>query len=207
MRRPFHMALLVSAIAGCAAPTAEERAVAYLGQELPRWLPENGCRSCHHHGDAARALFVARRRGLAIPRKAIAEPLAWLERPSRWDENRGDPAASDKKLARLQFAAALASARASGLSSEASALSDAARFLVMDQDSDGAWRMDSSTGIGGPTAYGERLATAMAFHSLRAADSAAQSGPIERAKAVRSEERRVGKECPSLCRSRWSPYH
>ena len=25
--------------------------------------------------------------------------------------------------------------------------------------------------------------------------------------AERSEERRVGKECPSLCRSRWSPYH
>ena len=24
---------------------------------------------------------------------------------------------------------------------------------------------------------------------------------------VRSEERRVGKECISLCRSRWSPYH
>ena len=23
----------------------------------------------------------------------------------------------------------------------------------------------------------------------------------------RSEERRVGKECPSECRSRWSPYH
>src|SRR5216117_4579779 len=26
-------------------------------------------------------------------------------------------------------------------------------------------------------------------------------------RAGRSEERRVGKECPSLCRSRWSPYH
>src|SRR3546814_15881116 len=26
-------------------------------------------------------------------------------------------------------------------------------------------------------------------------------------KAVRSEERRVGKECVSTCRSRWSPYH
>src|SRR5216117_817686 len=26
-----------------------------------------------------------------------------------------------------------------------------------------------------------------------------------RARAARSEERRVGKECPSLCRSRWSP--
>src|SRR5216117_2699251 len=25
-------------------------------------------------------------------------------------------------------------------------------------------------------------------------------------KPTRSEERRVGKECPSLCRSRWSPY-
>ena len=24
---------------------------------------------------------------------------------------------------------------------------------------------------------------------------------------TRSEERRVGKECPSKCRSRWSPYH
>src|SRR3546814_15375309 len=26
-------------------------------------------------------------------------------------------------------------------------------------------------------------------------------------KAYRSEERRVGKECVSTCRSRWSPYH
>ena len=25
--------------------------------------------------------------------------------------------------------------------------------------------------------------------------------------AVRSEERRVGKECSAVCRSRWSPYH
>src|SRR3546814_5465377 len=27
------------------------------------------------------------------------------------------------------------------------------------------------------------------------------------ANMVRSEERRVGKECVSTCRSRWSPYH
>src|SRR3546814_13163372 len=27
------------------------------------------------------------------------------------------------------------------------------------------------------------------------------------ADGVRSEERRVGKECVSTCRSRWSPYH
>src|SRR3546814_15798646 len=30
---------------------------------------------------------------------------------------------------------------------------------------------------------------------------------IEKPLAERSEERRVGKECVSTCRSRWSPYH
>ena len=29
----------------------------------------------------------------------------------------------------------------------------------------------------------------------------------DRPKPMRSEERRVGKECVRLCRSRWSPYH
>src|SRR3546814_8293490 len=33
---------------------------------------------------------------------------------------------------------------------------------------------------------------------------AANSYPVE---PHRSEERRVGKECVSTCRSRWSPYH
>ena len=34
-------------------------------------------------------------------------------------------------------------------------------------------------------------------------------GPYIRlcADSARSEERRVGKECASMCRSRWSPYH
>ena len=31
--------------------------------------------------------------------------------------------------------------------------------------------------------------------------------PPVRQEAARSEERRVGKECYALCRSRWSPYH
>ena len=30
---------------------------------------------------------------------------------------------------------------------------------------------------------------------------------VDAADDVRSEERRVGKECALLCRSRWSPYH
>ena len=32
-------------------------------------------------------------------------------------------------------------------------------------------------------------------------------GQAEQACKNRSEERRVGKECLRLCRSRWSPYH
>src|SRR3546814_11809401 len=31
--------------------------------------------------------------------------------------------------------------------------------------------------------------------------------PPAEAEPARSEERRVGKECVSTCRSRWSPYH
>src|SRR3546814_7066103 len=30
---------------------------------------------------------------------------------------------------------------------------------------------------------------------------------VDRCRDFRSEERRVGKECVSTCRSRWSPYH
>src|SRR3546814_3629667 len=33
------------------------------------------------------------------------------------------------------------------------------------------------------------------------------TGSIQRLEEPRSEERRVGKECVSTCRSRWSPYH
>ena len=31
--------------------------------------------------------------------------------------------------------------------------------------------------------------------------------PLSPSLSLRSEERRVGKECASMCRSRWSPYH
>src|SRR3546814_98408 len=33
------------------------------------------------------------------------------------------------------------------------------------------------------------------------------AGTTLAASEIRSEERRVGKECVSTCRSRWSPYH
>src|SRR3546814_15034386 len=43
--------------------------------------------------------------------------------------------------------------------------------------------------------------------TLRVHDSAIVLSVIVDVCSVRSEERRVGKECVSTCRSRWSPYH
>src|SRR3546814_4174874 len=42
---------------------------------------------------------------------------------------------------------------------------------------------------------------------LDPADDPADDGNVAIEMARRSEERRVGKECVSTCRSRWSPYH
>src|SRR3546814_12383165 len=41
------------------------------------------------------------------------------------------------------------------------------------------------------------------WHGTIPTRSLRQAGQVH----VRSEERRVGKECVSTCRSRWSPYH
>ena len=88
--------LLASALAICA-QTPEQRAIDYLTVEVPRWSRENGCFSCHNNGDAARALFAARDRGMKVPREALADTLGWLSRPAAWQENKGNPAFSDKK--------------------------------------------------------------------------------------------------------------
>src|SRR3546814_13043975 len=45
------------------------------------------------------------------------------------------------------------------------------------------------------------------FNSPSNPTGAAYSRDELKALADRSEERRVGKECVSTCRSRWSPYH
>src|SRR3546814_13501095 len=42
------------------------------------------------------------------------------------------------------------------------------------------------------------------FNSNRAVENAAATAAMLK---QRSEERRVGKECVSTCKSRWSPYH
>src|SRR3546814_6579583 len=44
-------------------------------------------------------------------------------------------------------------------------------------------------------------------HGTRAAAPVARPANQMTGRDKRSEERRVGKECVSTCRSRWSPYH
>src|SRR3546814_18940290 len=46
-----------------------------------------------------------------------------------------------------------------------------------------------------------------ARRALELAQAAMAQGREDDARSLRSEERRVGQECVSTCRHRWSPYH
>src|SRR3546814_18234887 len=56
-------------------------------------------------------------------------------------------------------------------------------------------------------AIGEALAVDTGRRFLAHREVAGAVSNIRRWARMRSEERRVGKECVSPCRSRWSPYH
>lgn len=52
------------------------------------------------------------------------------------------------------------------------------------------------------------LALAIAMSTISAhAETDQQTSEYGTLPTIRSEERRVGKECGYWCRSRWSPYH
>src|SRR3546814_20178537 len=57
-----------------------------------------------------------------------------------------------------------------------------------------------------PVELNQRLANAVSGHHNAQYRISSDSG-IRIYATPRSEERRVGKECVSTCRSRWSPYH
>lgn len=171
------LALLFTA--GCArdraqrnpASVAEANAVEFLKSEVPAWARENGCFSCHNNGDAARALYLASRKGYRVPAKALADTTAWLTQPQRWDDNKGDPGFSDKRLANLQFAAALLAATEAGLVKNRRALENAARKMAADQAPDGAWPIEPQNAVGSPATYGSALATWMAQRVLNEAEA------------------------------------
>jgi hypothetical protein len=157
-------------------------AVDYLARETPRWEPENHCFSCHNNGDAARALMLAKARGYDVPESALAGTLEWLRRPEAWDESRGNPGFSDRKLARIQFSAALAEAVRDGLRGRG-ILESAGEALVGLQGSNGEWLVDTGGVTGAPATYGPVLATYMARHALQTAGQARFDAAIARAGA------------------------
>jgi hypothetical protein len=160
-------------------PSPEARAVAYLSREVPRWRAEHPCYSCHNNGDAARALIAASRAGhdVAAP---LADTLAWLGAPSRWDDNAKGGGFDDQRLARIQFAGALTSAVAARLAPDA-ALTAAAGIVAADQRPDGSWRLDAAQSVGAPATYGTGLATWAARRTLVAAAAPGTQPMIARA--------------------------
>ena len=63
------------------------------------------------------------------------------------------------------------------------------------------------TGIFAPGIKSRATAMQVAHHLMLSHGMALRALREAGCKASRSEERRVGKECLRLCRSRWSPYH
>mgnify|MGYP000692583208 CR=1 FL=1 len=67
--------------------------------------------------------------------------------------------------------------------------------------------IDAQNGLGaGRTARFQTLPEQIA-ENVFAKIVSGELAPGDRIREDRSEERRVGKECASMCRSRWSPYH
>ncbi len=160
----------LAAIPGASQLQPEAKALTFLQREVPAWKQQNGCFSCHNNGDAARALYAAIRKGQRVPADALAETTAWVSDPQRWEQNKGDPGFSDKKLANLQFAAALVAAIEAGQVKEQEPLRQAARKLVNDQSADGSWQIDAAGTVGSPATWGTPLATWMALQTLRQAN-------------------------------------
>jgi squalene-hopene cyclase-like protein len=160
--------------------TPEGCALAYLAIEVPRWTKEHKCYSCHNNGDAARALMAAVRSGDLKDRKPLEDTLQFLAKPERWDENGPDGPFKDKKLARIQFAAALVDARGARVLLNRQALEKAASSIAELQMSDGRWETDAPGSVGSPATYGPFLATFMARRTLVAGDAVKYRTAIEK---------------------------
>jgi hypothetical protein len=179
-------ALLCLLIVAAEPPTparAQERALAFLTRETSAWPVKNKCFSCHNNGDAARALYVAVRLKRDVKTADIAATTRWLARPPGWDHNGGEGPFNDKKLARLQFAAALVEAMDAGLVTDREPLTQAAAAVAALQDKDGSWQTEADGGIGSPATHGAALATYLARRTLTRADVRKYAEAVARADA------------------------
>jgi len=131
------------------------KGVAFLRTELPK----------ARNGDAARALLEAGARGYDVG-TSLDDTLNFLKNPAGWDQNKAPSGADDKRLARVQFASALAVAERHGKAASTD-LEAAAKLLVADQAADGSWTtLDQSPSLGSPATYSTILATWSARTSL-----------------------------------------
>src|SRR3546814_6284050 len=62
-------------------------------------------------------------------------------------------------------------------------------------------------GLGAARVDDDQLRACLAARADALIDDRMAPGGVRPDEDERSEERRVGKECVSTCRSRWSPYH
>jgi hypothetical protein len=180
---PVGTLLVLAALGAGRGPAPEARALAFLAREVPRWAAENKCYSCHNNGDAARALYAAVRLGRRVPPAALADTTRWLARPGGWDRNGGDGPSTDRKLARLQFAASLVEAAEAGLVKDVAALAEAAELVAGHQEEDGSWATDAEGTVGSPATHGRALATYLARRTLARADAGKHARAIARADA------------------------
>jgi len=162
--------------------TPAARAIAYLAVEVPKWSREQHCFSCHNNGDAARALMAAVKSGDLLDRAPLADTLEFLARPERWDDNGPEGPFKDKKLARIQFAQALAAANQTEVLKDTGALAKAAALVAEMQLADGSWESDAPGNIGSPATYGRHLATALAARVLSQSDPAKHQEAIAKAR-------------------------
>lgn len=137
--------------------TAIARGAGYLTKEVPKWKAEHPCYSCHHSGDATRALLAAGAKGYDIG-TSLDDTLTFLRQPATWAQNKAPDGFDDKRLARAQFASALAVAERHGKAASTD-LDQAAKLLVADQQADGSWTLDQSQSIASPATYGPIIAT------------------------------------------------
>ena len=154
---------------------AIKRAISYLSAEVATWNREHACYSCHNSGDAIRALLLARRHGHQVDFPELQTTIAWLRRPGQWSSNGPDGEFNDRRLARLQFASALAAAESAAASGHRP-LRIAAEMLATELQPNGVWPSNQVGTIGSPITYGPFLATLQARNVLRQAASGPQSG-------------------------------
>jgi len=150
---------LITTTAASQAPPATSpviaKGVAFLRGEVAKW---------QHHGDGTRALLEAGARGYDVG-DSLAETLNFLKQPASWDGSKAAEALGDKRLAHIQFAAALAVAERHGKAASTD-LEAAAKLLVAGQAANGSWEIDQSPSLGSPATYGAILATWLARTSL-----------------------------------------